>query len=74
MPKAPVSDIVTYYEEAGSGDALVLLTGLGADLAAARDAARHAHAPYSRFAVGAAARVRRCGSPGRGRRLLTGSL
>ena len=32
MPKAPVSDIVTYYEEAGSGDALVLLTGLGADL------------------------------------------
>lgn len=32
MPKAPVSDIVTYYEEAGSGDPLVLVTGLGADI------------------------------------------
>lgn len=32
MPKAPVSDIVTYYEEAGSGDPIVLLTGLGSDL------------------------------------------
>ncbi|MBI2766114.1 MAG: alpha/beta fold hydrolase [Chloroflexi bacterium] len=32
MPTAPVRDIVTYYEEAGSGHPLVLIMGLGGDL------------------------------------------
>jgi 3-oxoadipate enol-lactonase len=34
MPTAPVRDIVTYYEEAGSGDPLILIMGLGGDLQA----------------------------------------
>lgn len=34
MPKAPIRDIVTYYEEAGSGDPLILIMGLGGDLQA----------------------------------------
>jgi len=34
MPIAPIRDILTYYEEAGSGDPLVLITGLGGDLQA----------------------------------------
>jgi len=32
MPKAPVRDIIIYYEEAGSGTPLVLLTGLAGDI------------------------------------------
>lgn len=32
MPNAQLRDIVTYYEESGSGDPLVLITGLGGDL------------------------------------------
>jgi len=32
VPKAPIRDIVTYYEEAGSGDPLVLIMGLGGDM------------------------------------------
>lgn len=31
MPTTPVRDIAMYYEEAGTGDPLVLLTGLGGD-------------------------------------------
>jgi len=34
MPYAPIRDILTYYEEAGSGDPLVLIMGLGGDLQA----------------------------------------
>lgn len=34
MPKAPIRDIVTYYEEAGSGDPVVLIMGLGGDMQA----------------------------------------
>ena len=34
MPQAPIRDIVTYYEEAGSGDPLVLIMGLGGDMQA----------------------------------------
>lgn len=36
MPNAPLRDIVTYYEEAGSGYPLVLIMGLGGDLQAWR--------------------------------------
>jgi len=36
MPNAPLRDIVTYYEEAGSGEPLVLIMGLGGDLQAWR--------------------------------------
>jgi 3-oxoadipate enol-lactonase len=32
MPKAPTRDIITYYEEAGTGQPLVLIMGLGGDL------------------------------------------
>ncbi len=32
MPKAPPRDIITYYEEAGSGDPLLLIMGIGGDL------------------------------------------
>lgn len=32
MPKAPIRDIITYYEEAGSGHPLLMITGLGGDL------------------------------------------
>ncbi len=32
MPSAPIRDIMTYYEEAGSGEPLVLIMGLGGDL------------------------------------------
>lgn len=32
MPKLPTRDIITYYEEAGSGPPLLLITGLGSDL------------------------------------------
>ena len=32
MPYVPTRDIITYYEEAGSGDPLVLIMGLGGDL------------------------------------------
>jgi pimeloyl-ACP methyl ester carboxylesterase len=32
MPKAPTRDIITYYEEAGSGDPLLLIMGIGGDL------------------------------------------
>ena len=32
MPDAPIRDIITYYEEAGSGEPLVLIMGLGGDL------------------------------------------
>lgn len=34
MPYVPTRDIVTYYEEAGSGEPLVLIRGLGSDLQA----------------------------------------
>lgn len=34
MPIAPIRDILTYYEEAGSGEPLLLLAGLGSDLQA----------------------------------------
>ncbi|MBA4181358.1 MAG: alpha/beta hydrolase [Anaerolinea sp.] len=34
MPNAPIRDIMTYYEEAGSGDPLILVMGLGGDLQA----------------------------------------
>ncbi|MGD9933079.1 MAG: alpha/beta fold hydrolase [Dehalococcoidia bacterium] len=34
MPKAPIRDIITYYEEAGSGHPLLLIMGLGGDLQA----------------------------------------
>jgi pimeloyl-ACP methyl ester carboxylesterase len=36
MPNAQLRDIVTYYEEAGSGEPLVLVMGLGGDLQAWR--------------------------------------
>lgn len=36
MPNAPLRDIVTYYEEAGRGEPLVLVMGLGGDLQAWR--------------------------------------
>jgi pimeloyl-ACP methyl ester carboxylesterase len=32
MPNAPIRDIITYYEEAGSGPPLVLIMGMGGDL------------------------------------------
>ncbi|MGH7754213.1 MAG: alpha/beta fold hydrolase, partial [Gemmatimonadales bacterium] len=32
MPTAPVRDILTYYEEAGSGDPLILIMGFTGDL------------------------------------------
>lgn len=32
MPKAPTRDIITYYEEAGKGEPLLLIMGLGGDL------------------------------------------
>lgn len=32
MPLAPIRDILMYYEEAGSGEPLLLIAGLGADL------------------------------------------
>ena len=32
MPTVQLRDIVTYYEEHGSGDPLVLIMGLGGDL------------------------------------------
>jgi pimeloyl-ACP methyl ester carboxylesterase len=32
MPSAPIRDIMMYYEEAGSGEPLVLIMGLGGDL------------------------------------------
>lgn len=32
MPDAPIRDIVTYYEEAGSGDPLILIMGFSGDL------------------------------------------
>src|SRR3990172_9311716 len=32
MPTAPVRDLMMYYEEAGSGEPLVLIMGLGGDL------------------------------------------
>jgi pimeloyl-ACP methyl ester carboxylesterase len=45
MPTAPLRDIVTYYEEAGSGEPLVLIMGLGGDLQAwffqVRDLSKH---------------------------------
>ena len=34
MPYVPTRDIITYYEEAGRGDPLVLIRGLGSDLQA----------------------------------------
>ncbi|HNO65923.1 MAG TPA: alpha/beta hydrolase, partial [Tepidiformaceae bacterium] len=34
MPYVPTRDIITYYEEAGSGRPLVLIRGLGSDLQA----------------------------------------
>lgn len=34
MPIAPIRDIMTYYEEAGSGEPLILVMGLGGDLQA----------------------------------------
>lgn len=34
MPYVPTRDIITYYEEAGSGEPLVLIRGLGSDLQA----------------------------------------
>ncbi len=34
MPTVPVRDLMMYYEEAGSGDPLVLIMGLGGDLQA----------------------------------------
>lgn len=34
MPKAPTRDIITYYEEAGSGDPLLMIMGLSGDLQA----------------------------------------
>ena len=34
MPDATIRDIITYYEEAGSGDPLILIMGLGGDLQA----------------------------------------
>ncbi|MCC6381626.1 MAG: alpha/beta fold hydrolase [Dehalococcoidia bacterium] len=34
MPNAPIRDIAMYYEEAGSGDPLILVMGLGGDLQA----------------------------------------
>jgi 3-oxoadipate enol-lactonase len=34
MPIVPIRDIVTYYEEAGSGEPLVLIMGLGGDMQA----------------------------------------
>lgn len=36
MPNAQLRDIVTYYEEAGSGEPLVLIMGIGGDLQAWR--------------------------------------
>lgn len=45
MPNVPVRDIVMYYEEAGAGDPVVLLTGLGGDSQAwsllARELSQH---------------------------------
>ncbi len=45
MPTAPVRDIITYYEEAGNGDPLVLIMGLGGDMQAwafqMRDLSKH---------------------------------
>ncbi|MGH2608516.1 MAG: alpha/beta fold hydrolase [Tepidiformaceae bacterium] len=32
MPTAPIRDILTYYEEAGSGDPLILIMGISGDL------------------------------------------
>jgi 3-oxoadipate enol-lactonase len=32
MPTAPIRDIVTYYEEAGSGDPLIMIMGITGDL------------------------------------------
>ncbi len=34
MPNAPIRDIITYYEEHGSGEPLILIMGLGGDLQA----------------------------------------
>jgi pimeloyl-ACP methyl ester carboxylesterase len=34
MPEAPIRDIITYYETAGSGDPLILVMGLGGDMQA----------------------------------------
>ena len=34
MPYVPTRDLITYYEEAGSGEPLVLIRGLGSDLQA----------------------------------------
>jgi pimeloyl-ACP methyl ester carboxylesterase len=34
MPKVPTRDIITYYEEAGSGEPLLMIMGLGGDLQA----------------------------------------
>ena len=34
MPYVPTRDIITYYEEAGRGEPLVLIRGLGSDLQA----------------------------------------
>lgn len=34
MPNAPIRDIVTYYEEAGSGEPLILIMGFNGDLQA----------------------------------------
>jgi len=34
MPVVPTRDVITYYEEAGSGEPLVLIRGLGGDLQA----------------------------------------
>ncbi|MEX2080901.1 MAG: alpha/beta hydrolase, partial [Dehalococcoidia bacterium] len=34
MPSVPLNDIVTYYEEAGEGEPLVLIMGLGGDVQA----------------------------------------
>ena len=34
MPNVPIRDILTYYEEAGSGDPLILVMGLGGDMQA----------------------------------------
>jgi 3-oxoadipate enol-lactonase len=34
MPKVPTRDIITYYEEHGSGEPLLMIMGLGADLQA----------------------------------------
>ncbi len=34
MPKVPIRDLIMYYEEAGSGEPLLLIMGLGGDLQA----------------------------------------